>query len=129
MSEEAGATSTAGLLAALLALSLILGGCAGTQLAFSGNVCNMPIELQLVDRKDRSGFTAHVECPGGGAMDIASTDSSTSAVINALSSQIQALSQMVVSLAGKAALGAASYTVPTPPGELIMDAISDGRLP
>jgi hypothetical protein len=91
-----------GLLVVLL-LVLVLTSCAGTVMSLKGQVCGQDVDLALTDRKDRSGFEATVECPGGGSVHISSTDSSTSAVVNALSAAMQSLTTLVAKVAGTAA--------------------------
>ncbi len=84
-------------------LAFALSGCAGTVMSLKGQVCGQNIDLQLVDKKDRSGFEGTIECPGGGRVHISSTDSSTSAVVNALSAAMQSLTMLVAKVAGTAA--------------------------
>jgi len=91
-----------GLLVAAVLLALALSGCAGTTMSLKGQVCGQAVDLALTDRKDRSGFEATVECPQGGSVHISSTDSSTSAVVNALSAAMQSLTTLVAKIAGTA---------------------------
>ena len=91
-----------GLLVAAVLLALALSGCAGTDMTLKGQICNQDVDLKFHDAKDRSGFDTKVVCPQGGSVHISSTDSSTSAVVNALSAAMQSLTTLVAKIAGTA---------------------------
>ena len=102
----------------IIALTVLLVGCAGTQMAFEGNVCGQPVSLSMVDKKDRSGFTATVTCPNGGTVTLATSDSSTSAYVKTL---VDGLVGMADKLAKTALVAPATFeSVASPaPGELL----------
>ena len=81
------------------ALLLAVSGCAGTQLSMTGTVCGQDVQLQMVDRKDRSEFALDVTCPDGGGAHIASAESSTSSVLQAQAALLQTLAGLVAQLA------------------------------
>ena len=77
---------------------LTLVGCSGTRLTMSGTVCGQAVELALRDQKDRSGFEAKVTCPDGGSVLLTSSESSTSAVVQAqaeLATRLTALAEIL----------------------------------
>src|SRR4249920_2411162 len=87
----------------LVALMIALSGCAGTAMHLTGSACGQPVDLELVDRKDRSGFEGSIKCSDGSEIRISSTDRSTSAVVNALSAAMASLTTLVAKIAGTAA--------------------------
>lgn len=97
------------------ATAALLGGCAGTQATMTGTICGQAVDFAVKDAKDRSGFDASIECPGGGGVHISSTDSSTSAVINAMAGMINQLTQSVAQLAATVAKTAVAPGAYTPP--------------
>jgi hypothetical protein len=86
-----------------------LTSCAGTSLKATGTVCGQQVDLELVDAKDRSGFTMEVSCPGGGSMSIASTDSSTSTVLAQQAAIVSKLTDLVAGMVAKGLTGGVRY--------------------
>ena len=85
----------------------MLGGCAGTEAAFNGQVCGQDTAFTITDRKDRGAFELVATCPQGGSVRITSSDSSTSSVIeaqaDALAKSADALGALAGSVAGAVA--------------------------
>jgi hypothetical protein len=88
---------------ALLLLILLLGGCAGTVVEFSGQLCGQPVAFKMLDRKDRSAADIMVQCGEDGGVTITTAESSTSKVLEA---QAAAISSLTAELGRRAALAA-----------------------
>lgn len=76
---------------------------AGTAAHLSGTICGQQVDAAIADRKDRSQASLEINCGEGRSVVFTSADSSTSAVITAMASVVQQLSDLTAKLASTAA--------------------------
>jgi hypothetical protein len=76
--------------------ALVLAGCAGTRVEFSGELCGQPVTFSMYDQKDRTAADIAVRCGEDGGVTISTTESGVNqAIIDAQANAIQRLADEV----------------------------------